>query len=207
MQKRPVIADNFNGLMQGVKMEREDWLNWFPVQQELLDHASDDPRTVLMVDIGGGRGRDLAAFKERFPKAVGRYVLEDLQQVINTTNADGFEKVVHDFFTPQPVKGARLYFTHYILHDWDDEKCIQILKNTASAMTQVYSKIYLNEWILPDQGSSLYEALIDMQMMMSLAGMERTRSQWQDLVQTAGLKIDKFWTPPGYGEGIIEVSI
>ena len=207
MQKRPAIADNFNGLMHGVKMERAEWLDWFPVQQEILDQTSDDPNGVLMVDLGGGRGRDLAAFKGKFPNYPGRYVLEDQQHVIDTANVDGIEKIVHDFFKPQPVKGARFYFTHYILHDWDDGKCIEILKNTASAMTKGYSKIYLNEWILPDVGCSLYEALLDVQMMIVLAGMERTRSQWQKLVQAAGLKIEKFWTPPGYGEGIIEVSL
>lgn len=44
-------------------------------------------------------------------------------------------------------------------------------------------------------------------MMLALAGMERTQSQWEELLQRAGLKFEKFWLSPGFGEGIIEASL
>lgn len=103
--------------------------------------------------------------------------------------------------------GARIYFEHFVLHDWDEEKSVQILKNIASAMTPGYSKIYLNEWILPKTGCSLYEATIDIAMLFALAAMERTESQWSELLQRAGLKLEKFWLPEEYGEGIVEASL
>ncbi|KAG8533879.1 uncharacterized protein KY384_001620 [Bacidia gigantensis] len=204
MEKKPEIAQNFSG---GVRATRGTWLEWFPVQKELLEGARDDPNAVLMVDLGGGRGRDLAAFKAQFPDAPGRFVLEDQQHTLDSTDVQGIEKLSHDFFTAQPVKGARFYHTHYILHNWDDEKSILILKQIASAMTKGYSKVILNEWILPDMGCSLYEGLIDIQMLMAFTGMERTRGQWQSIIEAAGLKLTKFWMPPGYGEGIIEASL
>ena len=207
MQKRPEIAEDFNALMRSNRAKRADWVDWFPVQSEILDKAQADPNAALMVDLGGGQGRDLAAFRAKFPEAPGRYILEEQQHVIDSIEVDGIEKVVHNFFNPQPIKGAKFYFTHYIMHNWNDESCIQILKQTASAMTKGYSKLILNEWILPDVGCTLYESLIDIQMMMSLAGMERTRSQWQELLEKAGLKLDRFWLPPEYGEGIIEASL
>lgn len=37
--------------------------------------------------------------------------------------------LVHDFFTPNPVTNARVFFLRFILHDWPDATCIQILKN------------------------------------------------------------------------------
>lgn len=96
---------------------------------------------------------------------------------------------------------------HYILHDWDDDNCIEILKNTASAMTKGYSKLYLNEWILPGVGCSLYEASIDINMMINFGGMERSKGQWQELLTRSGLKLEKFWQNPGFGEGIVEASL
>lgn len=74
-------------------------------------------------------------------------------------------------------------------------------------MTKGYSKLYLNEWILPDVGCSLYEATVDLSMMIVLAGMERTQRQWRELVERAGMKVEKFWVSPGFGEGIIEVVV
>ena len=207
MQKRPEIADNFNALMRGVRAGRPDWVDWFPVQSEILEKARADADAALMVDLGGGQGRDLATFKAKFPEAPGRFVLEEQQHVIDGVNVDDIQKVTHDFFNPQPIKGAKFYFTHYILHNWNDEKALQILKQTASAMTKGYSKLLLNEWILPDSGCTLYEALIDIQMMMGFSGMERTRSQWQELLEKAGLKLDRFWLPPEFGEGIVEASL
>lgn len=159
IQKRPAIAENFDGFMPFIKNNRVNWLDWFPVQQEILDGAVNNADAVLMVDIGGGRGRDLA---------------EDQRHVVDTASTEGIERVVHDLFTPQPVKGATVYYTHYILHDWDDESCIQSLKHTPSAMTPGYFKILLNEWVLPDVGCSLYDALLDIQMMLGPTGMERT---------------------------------
>ena len=104
------------------------------------------------------------------------------------------------------MTGARLYFLHYIIHDWDDEQSIQILKSIVPAMTKGYSKLYLNDWILPDVGCSLFEATVDAVMMFNLAGMERSRAQWTDLLSRAGLKVDEFWLSPGFGEGIVEAS-
>lgn len=74
-------------------------------------------------------------------------------------------------------------------------------------MTKGYSKLYLNEWILPDTGCSLYEATVDMLMMSAFAGMERTQKQWTELLGRAGLQVEKFWLVDEFGEGIIEASL
>lgn len=96
---------------------------------------------------------------------------------------------------------------HYIFHNWDDESSLPILKNTASAMTKGYSKLYLNEWILPDVGCPLFQATMDIQMMMNFGSMERTQSQWKELLHRAGLKLVKFWQSPGFGESIVEAEL
>jgi hypothetical protein len=70
--------------------------------------AGDD---VLLVDVGGGVGHDLAEFRRKWPGVKGRLVLQDLGEVIEQAKAmnreteRGVEATVHDFFTEQPVKG------------------------------------------------------------------------------------------------------
>lgn len=74
-------------------------------------------------------------------------------------------------------------------------------------MERGYSKLYMNEWVLPDEGCSLYEATMDIQMMMATNGIERTKDQWTELLRRAGLKVERFWLPEGFGEGIVEASL
>ncbi len=67
-----------------------------------------------------------------------------------------------------------------------------------------YSKILIFEWILPDVGTPLYPALLDINMLALLSGMERTTTQWKELLSSVGLEIVKFWTIDSETEGLIE---
>ena len=67
-----------------------------------------------------------------------------------------------------------------------------------------YSKLIVNEFILPDEGCDLFPALADIHMMADFAGTERSESQFRELYDSAGLEVVRFWQPPGAGEGIIE---
>lgn len=96
---------NFNAFMQGVRLDRSNWIDWFPVKQETIDRARDGKDEVFMIDVGGGRGHDLAAFRDKFPEAPGRFMLQDQQHVIDEVSYNSIEKMSYDFFTPQPVKG------------------------------------------------------------------------------------------------------
>ena len=53
----------------------------------------------------------------------------------------------YDFFTPQPIKGARIYLFRSVCHDWDDEKSIVLLRRIVAALDSSYSR-------LPDLGAS-----------------------------------------------------
>jgi len=64
-----------------------------------------------------------------------------------------------------------------IPHDHSDAKCREILQNIIKAMKPGYSKLLIFEWILPDMGSPLYPALLDLNMLALLSGMERTETQ------------------------------
>lgn len=96
--------------MEGSRAGTPHWSEFFPVQERLLDGVAINDRP-LLVDVGGGRGHDLLGFKHRFPYHPGRLILEELPSVINDARAldKDIEKVEHDFFRAQPVKGKMHY--------------------------------------------------------------------------------------------------
>ena len=81
------------------------------------------------------------------------------------------------------------------------------MKQTAAAMKKGYSKMLLFEWILPDKDTPFYPALLDINMMAVLNGMERTREQWTRLLEAVGLKVVKFWTIADDVEGLVEAEL
>ena len=80
-----------------------------------------------------------------------------------------------------------------ILHDFPDDKCLMILKNTMAALG-TDSVILIDDMVLPNSGVHWQAAQLDMQMMTSLASIERTQEQWYVLLESVGLKIEKIWT-------------
>lgn len=71
-------------------------------------------------------------------------------------------------------------------------------------MTPGYSKIIINELVIPDENASLFTTRSDMNMMAMLAAMERSEQQWRDLLGSVGLKILNIWTAEIDSERIIE---
>lgn len=76
-------------------------------------------------------------------------------------------------------------------------------------MEEGYSKLYVSEWILPDVGCPLYEAGMDIQMMINFGGMVRTRGHWRRLLREAGFRGVEFWGCPEVGSvaGIVEAVL
>jgi hypothetical protein len=56
-----------------------------------------------------------------------------------------------------------------------------------------YSKILISDVVLPDKGATSWPTESDIMMMSLLSAMERSASQWQNLLERAGLKIVKIW--------------
>lgn len=100
----PRVFKDFNTFMGNTMGAREYWVDWFPVQERLLDGVQDGP--ALIVDVGAGKGHDMLAFHAKYPGR-GRLALQDLPSV--TSSLDGLDPAIevmpYDFFTEQPVKG------------------------------------------------------------------------------------------------------
>jgi len=210
LMKNPEMMSNFNAFMAGSLETRPEWFKTFPVEGIVVAGAkTDGPNNVLLVDVGGGEGHDIEAFRKGYPDLRGKLVLQDLPPVINNIKDldASITRQPHDFFTPQPVQGARAYYFRYIFHDWPDKSCIEILKQTTGAMTKGYSKLLIFEWILPAKGVPLYPSLLDINMMAVLNGRERTEEQWTSLLKEAGLKVVNFHKIAVDAEGLIEAEL
>ncbi|KAJ5683042.1 hypothetical protein N7462_006207 [Penicillium macrosclerotiorum] len=212
--QNPDALTRFNSFMEGHRPNYLHWSDWFPVRERIFNHPDVTAESPLLVDIGGGRGHDLIAFRNRFPNAAGKLILEDLPAVIDEAQgvqnltARAIDTVAYDFFTQvQPVRGARVYYLKSLLHDWSDQKATVILNNLKSAMKPGFSKILVEDYILPDQNARLYPCMVDLIVMALCAGRERTRQGWNDLFSSVGMKIVKFWEHGGDEMGIIEVEL
>jgi len=194
LEETPEQQAAFSRMMALTRLERgEQWFEFFPTEERF---GSADPSAPLLVDVGGGLGHDLAAFHAKFPNLPGKLILQDLPVVINDIKEldTSIERTTHDFFKEQPVKGAKAYYLRTVLHDWADKQAIEILKNIRDAMS-ADSILLLNENFLPEQGVPQYNAEVDFSMLALFSSLERTEKQWRALLEAAGLKVVKVWTP------------
>ncbi|KAK3386836.1 S-adenosyl-L-methionine-dependent methyltransferase [Podospora didyma] len=211
LHANPPTGQQFNQHMGGYAQGRPRWLDdgFYPVQERLIEGFSGE---TLLVDIGGSVGHDINEFATRFPDAKGRLVLQDVEAVISTITENQIspkiERTVYDFFTEQPVKGARAYYMHSILHDWPDEVSLKILANIKAAMTPGVSRLLINENVIPDVGAQWEATALDVMMATLLSSRERTRVDWIRLLEDgAGLKVTNVYTFANGVESLIEVVL
>ncbi|KAK5203823.1 hypothetical protein LTS03_002419 [Exophiala xenobiotica] len=187
------------------------WHETYPIADQLGPGADTNPEAVMLVDVGGGWGHDLKSLFKTHPGLSGRLILQDLPiiigQVQSRSDTDGFELMSYDIFTPQPVKGARAYYFHNICHDWPDTECIRFLTNTAKSMKKGYSRLLIDDYVLPNIGAPDRGSSMDILMMMFCSGMERTVRQWQDLLDACGLEITRIWNTRSDYESVIDAQL
>ena len=104
LKQRPKELEDFNIFMSAHRAGRPLWFTFFPVEKSLFE---DLQSSELLVDVGGGFGHDLFAFRAAYPDHPGRLILQDLPETIEGVSKtdSGVELMSHDFFTPQPIKG------------------------------------------------------------------------------------------------------
>ncbi|GLB05080.1 hypothetical protein AtubIFM57258_011111 [Aspergillus tubingensis] len=206
----PVIGAQFNTLMGVYHQGRASWMDpgFYPVDQ-LMSPSPIGEHDVFLVDVGGGRGHDISELRAKWPNLPGRLILQDQPAVLaEATNLHpSIEPMSHDFFTEQPIKGARAYFLHSILHDWPDKDCHQILEPLRAAMIPGVSRLLINDYVMPDQGAHWQATSQDINMMSILASLERTESQWRRLFTKAGFRVVNVWTVDRWSESLIECEV
>lgn len=160
-----------------------------------LKEAYEVGRFAVIADVGGGHGQFLGALLQGAPHSRG--LLFDQASVVAGAEAElaalgvseRVEKVAGSFFESVPA-GADLYLLKHILHDWNDEQCAQILHNVARAMAPG-NVLLIAEMLLAEPPHFSPAAMMDLNMMVMTGGRERTASQYERLLQGAGLKVQR----------------
>jgi hypothetical protein len=107
LPKNPQVHYDFLQFLEAEKADRARWVDWFPVQERLIDGFHDSEGEVLFVDVAGNRGHDVKELHSKFPNAPGRIVLEDEKHILDEADvAEKIERVVFDLFKPQPIQGV-----------------------------------------------------------------------------------------------------
>ncbi|KAL7952329.1 S-adenosyl-L-methionine-dependent methyltransferase [Trichoderma compactum] len=201
----PKEGASFNHVMGGVMANQASWVNIIPAEAFI---NGSDPSQPLIVDVGGNVGHDIEKFRKEFPETAARLYLEDKPGVIALSKCpDTVNKIPHDFFQPQPIKGSRVYYMHGVLHDWADEPARKILQMLRDALKPGYSKLLIHDHIVPEVSAHPHATSYDLTMMVLVAGLERTESAWHALLQSAGYKVIRVWRSPLAAQAILEAEL
>jgi len=144
-----------------------------------------------LVDVGGGKGGLIATILKAHPTLKG--ILFDLPRVIAETQplaeelGDRLQSISGDFFASVPA-GADAYILKRILHDWDSEEALMILKNCRQAIAE-NGKLLLVESVIPAGNEPCPAKFLDLQMLAMTGGMERTEAEYHHLLAAAGFKL------------------
>ncbi|CAH8316826.1 unnamed protein product [Eruca vesicaria subsp. sativa] len=159
-----------------------------------------------LVDVGGGLGINLAQALSKFPHL--KCVNFDLPHIVSAAPLiPGVEHIGGDMF--EEIPRGQAIMMKWILHDWSDEKCVEILRNCKKALPE-NGRVIVIETIVPgeisDTDIATKNALrLDMTMMcLTRGGKERTKEEFEVLAMQAGFKIPKF-TYGAYSFWVIEL--
>jgi hypothetical protein len=164
-----------------------------PETEPMLD-AYDFSKFRSVVDVGGGESLVLAAILNRYPAIQGILfdlpaVAERARAILKTSGLSGRYQIVGgDFFSSVPV-GADAYLMRHIIHDWEDEEAIAILRNCREAMNPE-SKVLVVETVIPPGNEPCFGKWLDL-MMLLVGGCERTEREYSRLFSEAGLKLNR----------------
>jgi O-methyltransferase/methyltransferase family protein len=184
LEKHPDVSAVFNAAMTNLSRMI------VPAVLDAYDFSWLNGKT--LVDIGGGHGFALTSILKKYPEVHG--AVADLQHVVagatETIRGAGVASrcTTHavDFFASVPPADA--YVMKHIIHDWDDEKAITILKNCAQAGRGKTRVILIESVIEPGNGQA-FAKWVDLEMMLLPGGKERTEAEFAALFQAAGMRI------------------
>ena len=99
------------------------------------------------------------------------------------------ELVEGDFFSDIPVS-ADIYLLKHIIHDWYDDKNQKILKNIRANMPDD-GKVLIIETVVPEGNTPHFSKIIDLEMLIAPGGLERTPSEFKQLLEDSGFKMTR----------------
>jgi hypothetical protein len=165
--------------------------------------AYDFSRLSSVVDVAGGHGLLIAKVLKSNRKMRG--VLFDLPNVVSGAGpvlhahgvANRCQVVGGSFFDAVP-EGADAYMMKHIIHDWDDDRAIQILRTCHRAMN-ARGVLLIIDVVLDSKNAGHYGHLLDLEMLvLTPRGRERTKAEFDRLLKRSGFKLRRGVPTDGY---------
>jgi SAM-dependent methyltransferase len=170
----------------------EAWNALGDVDSAITD-VFDISRFRRIVDVGGGSGGLLRRALATAPDATG--VLFDRPAVVAAAQSiDRAENLGGDFFDSVPADGD-LYILKFVLHDWPEDRAVEILANCARAMDGD-GRLLIAELLVPEDSSPSYARIDDLNMFVLTGGRARTEAEFRTLLDRAGLRLEHVTSTP-----------
>lgn len=197
----PEYAEAFDKAMSSYSMAQTAW-----VLEALQTY--DFSKFSHICDVGGGQGHLLCHCLAQHPHLSGT-VFERPSVLKNEAElwaqrlhvGDRCEYIGGDMFLEVPPADA--YFLKMILHNWNDEECVQILRTLSKRATSS-GRVFIVEHVIPDIDTPHFSKLFDIHMMCWGTGRERTAQEFASLLQNAGWKYMSSWFPQKGTIGVLE---
>lgn len=188
------------------------------VMGTLADYPWDSVKSGgLVVDVGGGSGHLLLPVLKYNPTLNG--VLQERAEIISAAKANfrvnlpgaNVKYDTIDFFEEQPRKAADIYLLRWILHDWNDEDALAILKQLAKAMGPRSKMLVIDALVAPATRASTQDPCypllqsraqtsdlvlrLDFEIGANMQSKERSLGEFEALFKQAGLKVSRVCRP------------
>jgi hypothetical protein len=181
----PDNARIFNDAMSGMTAQAE----------QALHAAYDFSGIKTIVDVGGGHGGLITSILERNPDMRG--ILFDSPQVIEGAKTgvrasavgERLQLAGGDFFQAVP-EGGDAIIMKWIIHDWNDEQSVAIMKNCHRALPG-NGKLILIEAVVPSSNEPHFSKFIDLNMLVMTGGRERTEEEFRQLFEASGFRLER----------------
>jgi hypothetical protein len=185
LDDEPELAKLFNDAMTSIS----------GLAESAVVAAFDFDACPVVVDVGGGHGRLLAAILTAAPSARG--VLYELPEVAAgapelMTTLGVAERVCIEtgsFFESIP-RGGSVYVLKHVIHDWPDDEAVRILGNLRAA-SDANTTVLLVETVIPEDDREFIGKWADLEMLLGADGRERTAAEYRALLGRSGFEMTR----------------
>jgi hypothetical protein len=199
LAKHPEAASLFSEMMVGIHGQ----------EPPAVAAAYDFSTFKTIVDVGGATGNMLAAVLAHH--AGPRGVLFDRPHVVKDAPAlldakgvgDRVTIETGDFFKSVAV-GGDAYILSHIIHDWNDDQCLTILRHVRKAMNPA-GHLLIVEMVIAAGDAPHRGKMLDMTMLVQLGGQERTEAEYGILLGKAGFRMTRV-VPTDSAASVVEAE-